>query len=331
MVKSSLFNNESDMNKTMAYKVILFAMLCLSINVSATNAEVDSREYKILLNPSLFTGDESVRISKINDYWKVLKSLIEKGALKSEASGHLNLEKSRTVSFYDVQGSCDLLNASYSFRERVENGKRKVTLKFRSADQLLASAQDLRGKKSKAKSKFEEDIAVPFISTYSSSTTQKIGNSKNLNKMDDPVGLYPGLKNEHFDESLAIEKVSNLTINEYVYKRETTEIVNRVGVVDNEFSLSLWYNESVSTTQAIVVEISFKYDNEQEEFNKNDSHNISNNSSKSSKSSNSSNEVKHAKELFMVMQENPLLAKWNSTDSLSKTATVYQYDSRFCH
>jgi len=134
------------MSKTMAYKVIHLAMLCLSINVSATNAKVDSREYKILLNPSLFTGDESVRISKINDDWKVLKSLIEKGALKSEASGHLNLEKSKTVSFYDVQGSCDLLDAGYSFRERVENGKRKVTLKFRSADQLLASAQHLRGK-----------------------------------------------------------------------------------------------------------------------------------------------------------------------------------------
>lgn len=61
------------MSKTMAYKVIHLAMLCLSINVSATNAKVDSREYKILLNPSLFTGDESVRISKINDDWKVLK------------------------------------------------------------------------------------------------------------------------------------------------------------------------------------------------------------------------------------------------------------------
>ncbi|MEL0659402.1 hypothetical protein V6255_09655 [Psychromonas arctica] len=314
------------MNKTMAYKVILLAMLCLSINVSATNAKVDSREYKILLNPSLFTGDESVRISKISDYWKVLKSLIEKGALKSEASGYLSLDKSRTVSFYDVQGSCDLLNAGYSFRERVENGKRKVTLKFRSADQLLASAQDLRGTKSKAKSKFEEDVAVPFISTYSSSTTQKIGNSKNLNKMNDPIGLYPGLKNKHFDENLAIEKVSDLTINEYVYKSANIDIVNIAGVMDTEFSLSLWYNESVSTTQAIVVEISFKSDNEHEKLNKNDSRNISNNSS-----SNSSNEANHAKELFMVMQENPLLAKWNSTDSLSKTATVYQYDSRFCN
>lgn len=295
------------MNKTMAYKIIPLAMLCLSINVSATNAEVDSREYKILLNPSLFTGDASIRMNKVNDYWKALKNLIEKNTLKSEVSGRLSLDKSRTVSFYDVQGSCDLFNAGYSFRERVENGKRKVTLKFRSADQSIASTKDLRGKKSKAKSKFEEDIGVPFVSTYSSSTTQKIGKNKNLNKMNDPVGLYPGLKSEHFNESLAIKKVSHLTVSEYVYKNTMADL----GTLDAEFSLTLWYNESVSTTQAIVAEISFKYE---------DGH------------GNSSNKAAtHAKKLFITMQENSILKAWNATDSLSKTATIYQYDSHFCN
>lgn len=287
-------------------KVVLVAMLCLSINVSAANREVDSREYKLLLNTHLFTGNELIRTSKVNDYWKTLKRVIKEGSLKSDTSGSLSLDKNRTISFYDVQGSCDLFNAGYSFRERVENDGRKVTLKFRSADQPIANAKDIRGKKSNAKSKFEEDISAPFISTYSSSTTQKIGKNKNLNKMDDPVGLYPGLKSEHFDESIGINKVSHLTVSEYVYKNATADLDS----VDAEFSLTLWYNEAESKTQAIVAEISFKYKGDHSRF---------------------SDEVgTRAKALFIEMQTSPQLINWNSPDSLSKTATIYQYDHDFC-
>ena len=288
-------------------KVVLVAMLCLSINVSAENAQIGSREYKLLLNTRLFTGNELIRTSKVNDYWIALKRVIKEGALKSNTSGSLSLDKNRTISFYDVQGSCDLFNAGYSFRERVENDGRKVTLKFRSADQPIANAKDIRGKKSNAKSKFEEDITAPFISTYSSSTTQKIGKNKNLNKMDDPVGLFPGLKNEYFDESLAINKVSHLTVSEYVYKNATADLDS----VDAEFSLTLWYNEAESKTQAIVAEISFKYKDDHSRF---------------------SDEVgTRAKALFIEMQTSPQLINWNSPDSLSKTATIYQYDHDFCN
>ena len=305
-------------NIIMVNKVIPVVMLCLSMNVSAADIEIDSREYKLLLNADLFTGDAASRASKVNDYWNALHNAIqnstrEKSAIESNASGSLSLNKNRTVSFYDVPGSCDLSNAGYSFRERVEKGKRKVTLKFRSADQSIASTKDLHGTKSKAKSKFEEDIAVSFVSTYSSSTTQKIGNSKNLNKMDDPVGLYPGLKSEDFDQHLAIKKVSDLTVNEYVYESAIVKIggIDEIAALNTAFALTLWYNESVSTTQAIVAEISFKYKSDHGHFN--------------------SKVDTRAKALFTVMQNNPQLTHWNSTNSLSKTATIYQYDPHFCH
>ena len=305
-------------NIIMVNKVIPVVMLCLSMNVSAADIEIDSREYKLLLNADLFTGDAASRASKVNDYWNALHNAIqnstrEKSAIESNASGSLSLNKNRTVSFYDVPESCDLSNAGYSFRERVEKGKRKVTLKFRSADQSIASTKDLHGTKSKAKSKFEEDIAVSFVSTYSSSTTQKIGNSKNLNKMDDPVGLYPGLKSEDFDQHLAIKKVSDLTVNEYVYESAIVKIggIDEIAALNTAFALTLWYNESVSTTQAIVAEISFKYKSDHGHFN--------------------SKVDTRAKALFTVMQNNPQLTHWNSTNSLSKTATIYQYDPHFCY
>lgn len=281
-------------------------MLCLSISVSAADVDVGSREYKILLNTNLFTGNTSARASKVSNYWTALKDVIENSSIERNTSGSLSLDKDRIVIFYDVEGSCDLFNADYIFRERIDNSNREVTLKYRSPDRFIATKKDMDGTESGWKSKFEEDLAVPFISKYSFSTKQGISNSKNLNKMDDPVGLYPGLEDEIFDETLDIEKVGNLTVNEYVYKNATVDL----GALDAEFSLTLWYNESVSATAPIVAEISFKYEDTNEDF--------------------SNNVVMRAKALFTSMQQDTTLVSWNAQNSLTKTATVYQYDSSFC-
>ena len=294
------------MINTLINKVIPAAILCLSINVLAANADIKSHEYKLLLNTNLFEGDASDQASKVNAYWDTLKNTVEKSTFKSDTTGSLSLDKSRTLAFYDVKGSCELSNAGYSFRERIHKDKREVTLKFISTEQDIAREKNLKGKKKKAKSKFEEDISAPFVITYCPSTTQKIGNDKNLNKMDDPIGLYPGLKDERFDPNLAIEKVNNLTINEYVYKNASVDL----GSLDAEFSLTLWYNNSVSTTHAMVAEISFKYEDE--------------------KGATNSTAAVRAKELFTMMQEDLALAIWNAPASLTKTATVYQYKKGFC-
>ena len=295
------------MNKTTVNNIISTSMLCLSMSVSAADVDVGSREYKILLNTNSFTGNASTRASKVNNYWAELKSVIENSSIERDTSGNLSLEKSRTVSFYDVQGSCDLFNAGYIFRERTENGNRQVTLKYRSPDRFIATKKDMDGTEPGWESKFEEDIAVPFVSKYSFSTKQEISNSKNLNKMDDPIRLYPGLLNENFDDTRYIEKVASLTVNEYVYKNATVDL----GSLDAEFSLTLWYNESISTTAPIVAEISFKYEDTNESF--------------------SNKVVTRAKELFTAMQQNTTLVNWNAQNSLTKTATIYQYDSNFCN
>jgi len=205
-----------------------------------------------------------------------------------------------------VQGSCNLYNTDYIFRERVKDGEREVTLKYRSVDRFIATKKNMGGTVSGWESKFEEDIAVPFVSKYSYSTKQSISNNKNLNKMSDPVGLYRGLQSENYDENLEIVKVGNLTVSEYVYKSATVDL----GALDAEFSLTLWYDEVVSSIQPIVAEISFKNEDTNENF--------------------SNNVVTRAQKLFIAMQLHNTLGDWNSTNSLTKTATVYQYDSNFC-
>lgn len=292
------------MNKPLS--IISAALLSLSTSVLAADVDVGSREYKILLDTTSFSGNATTRATKVSNYWTALKNLIENDSIERDTSGSLSLEKSRTVIFYDVENSCDFFNAGYIFRERIDNGNREVTLKFRSPDRFIASKKDMDGTESGWESKFEEDLAAPFSSKYSYSTKQGISQSKNLNKVDDPVGLFPGLDNENLDETLTIEKVGNLTVNEYVYKNASVDL----GALDGEFSLTLWYNETVSTTQPIVAEISFKYEGANEGF--------------------SNNVVTRSKSLFSAMQEDSTVASWNAQNSLTKTATVYQYDSNFC-
>jgi hypothetical protein len=294
------------MNNPLTNNVISTALLCFSMSALAADVDVGSREYKILLDTSAFSGNAATRSSKVNSYWSILKNLIENESIERNTSGNLSLEKSRTVIFYDVENSCDLYNAGYIFRERIDNGNREVTLKFRSSDRFIASKKNMAGTESGWESKFEEDLAVPFVSKYSFSTKQGIGNSKNLNKMDDPVGLYLGLESESFDETRDIEKVGDLTIKEYVYKNASVDL----GALEGEFSLTLWYNELVSTTQPLVAEISFKYEDSNEGF--------------------SNKVVTRSKRLFTAMQQDATLASWNSLNSLTKTATIYQYNGSFC-
>jgi hypothetical protein len=287
-------------------RIVPALILCLSVNVMAVNTDIRSHEYKLLLNTNLFDGDESSRLTKVDAYWATLKNVIEKNDVKSNTTGSLSLDKNRMVAFYDVKGSCDLSHAGYSFRERIHENKREVTLKFLSGDEAVSKAKDLSAKKRKAKYKFEEDVSAPFVVVYSPSTTQKIAKEKQLNKMADPIALYPGLKSEGFDKNTPIEKVNNLTINEYVYKNASVDL----GLLDAEFSLTLWYNESVSDRQVLVAEISFKYEDE--------------------KGRDNSVVAVRAKQLFSTMQEDPLLTIWNAADSLKKTATVYQFNDGFC-
>ncbi len=207
--------------------------------------DVGSREYKLMLDPSLFTGSNPS--SAIANYWNVLEDLVETNVGRS-ASGSFSLHKSRTVRFYDTPNSCVLKNNSLVFRERVENGDREVTLKFRSPDRFISGHQDMSASGSDAETKFEEDISAPFISKYSYSTTQEISRSKNLNKIDDPIGLYPGLESYNFDEDEAIALVGNLEISERVYKGTDVDLGNK----DGDFSLTLWYKDGVLNAPVVA-------------------------------------------------------------------------------
>jgi len=266
-----------------------------------TLTQIDSREYKLMLDASQFAGSNPT--AQIANYWSALGTLIDND-LNRDRLGSFWLDKERTIIMYDTQGSCLLHNNNLIFRERVENGDREVTLKYRSPDRYIAGSQDMDGTESKAQTKFEEDLAMPYVSKFSHSSTQSISESKNINKLKDPIELYPDhMEQYNFDPQTPIVKVSDLTIYEKVYKGTKVDLGNK----NAEFALTLWYTSPTSTTP-VVAEISFKYEDENEDF--------------------AQNVVTRAKKLFELMQS---LSSWNNPNSTTKTAFVYNYNPNFCN
>lgn len=281
--------------------ILIFGFMLMSINANAI-PDVGSREYKLMLNPALFEGaDPSAAVTA---YWNELKPLIENAPINRDTRGAFSLDKLRTVKFYDSPNTCTLKSHGYIFRERIENGEREVTLKYRAYDRFIAGHKDLQGETSRdPETKFEEDISAPFTSKYSYSTTQSIGDGKNLNKMDDPIGLYSGLEAYGFDPDEPISLVSDLVVTEKVYKGTSVDLGN----LDATFALTLWYDSDTSIVP-MVAEISFKYKDENESY--------------------SENVVTRALQVFEAMQT---MTNWASTDSLTKTAFVFNYATpNFC-
>jgi len=279
--------------------LIVSSLLSLTLVHAMTSktradAKVTSREYKVMLNPSGFTGTNP--LSSVTSLWTALKPVIDSTAGLKDGGGHryagsFSLDKTRAVRFYDTAGSnkCVLNKANYVFRERVpvsgtteDTSKREVTLKYRDPDFYIASKKDLTGEDDDSETKFEEDIGrkivtiqngsttqrvtdlkATFTSLFAHSTTQPIGASKNLNDLDDPLGLYPGLEdglaeeNASYSSSDAIVIVSGLQIFERVYSGGTIDL----GGLTAEVDVTLWYDKAAASYNTpLVAELSFKYE-----------------------------------------------------------------------
>ncbi|MDQ7004033.1 MAG: hypothetical protein Q9N67_03545 [Ghiorsea sp.] len=301
----SLWSIGTKRSHQMKQCIMLTSILCTIFFTTLSHATpaVGSREYKLMLNPALFNG-ATPKIA-ISNYWNELHTLLQSGTINRETNGLFRLKKQRTVKFYDTPSSCVLRNKGYSFRERVENNLREVTLKYRSYDRFISGHKNMQGDANRNPvTKFEEDISPPFISKYSHSTSQSIGAGKNLNDMNDPIGLYQGLLTYGFNPKEPIALVNNLIISEKVYKGVSVDL----GKLKAKFSLTLWYDTNTSTTP-VVAEISFKYKDTNENY--------------------SDNVTQRALAIFEIMQNMP---HWVSTTSLTKTAFVFAYATpEFCN
>ena len=182
--------------------VFLAAASLLCSAVMADDAKVDSREYKLGLNPEKFSGDDpSPAVVK---FWEdVLKPIIAKELNGNRAEGDFEKAKDRAVVFRDT-ATCSLAEKGYSLRERTDtdDGDRELTLKFRPADRPDAEKAkiDKPEKVKKWDPKLEEDVtperdvAPPSMRVIlSRSAGQKIGSDTELARFADAMDRYPNL------------------------------------------------------------------------------------------------------------------------------------------
>ena len=126
----------------------------------------------------------------------------------------------------------------------------------------MASADAENGK-----TKFEEDIKLPFITLYSFSTTQPISHGKSLNRLSDPGELYPDLKKrlKSYQANESIDIVGNFTAREVVITGADFQI-RKSPKVEAECALVTWYDDAAEEHRPVVVEFSFRCENEREEY-----------------------------------------------------------------
>jgi hypothetical protein len=267
-----------------------------------SNKSIGSREYKIMLKAEKFKGKEKELLKTAGKFWSDFKPDMSDFVI--DTNGKLNeIKKRRTIRFYDTD-MARLRNNNYVFRERtdLETGQREVTLKFRHPDRYLTQDRNMDAKKpKKGESKFEQDIKPPFLSLYSFSTKQEISSSKNLNKMNDPVGLFPDLENKlnNYQKDEQLNKVGQFTARELVITGADFQI-SASPKLEAECALIVWYQNKGSHTKPLLVEFSFKYESKDEDYD--------------------GNMAQRAYHVFMKLQK---CQKWIDLKSMTKTAYVY--------
>jgi hypothetical protein len=264
---------------------------------------VVSREYKLLLHAPLFTGAEDALLRKAGAFWRAFAQAIRDVVLDTD--GDLDkITKRRFIRFYDTKGQ-RLRKHDYIFRERVDmvSGDREVTLKFRHPDRYVAQNRNMAADGQRSKAKFEEDIKPPYQALYSYSTTQQIAEDKQLNQMNDPGRLYPGLPEQlhTYNEDEAITVVGTGTVRELVLIGADFQI-GKEPKVEAECALIVWYDAQDDAQTPAVVEFSFRYSNHEEKY--------------------PGAVAQCAYDVFQRLQ-GETLARW--VDPASKTKTAYVY------
>jgi hypothetical protein len=266
--------------------------------------KVTSREYKVMLRPSRFNGDEKTLLHTSKVLWRDFSTSVSDVAVA--ADGQLDsINMRRLITFYDTRDR--LLNrAGYIFRDRRDaiSEERDVTLKFRHSDRYVAQNRQMNASPAAdAKTKFEEDIKGPFVSLYSASTKVVLGRDTICKGLEDIGRLFPGIADRiaGFRDKTRIAAVNGFTARELVLTGANLQ-VGKTPKVDAECALIVWYDQDGASTKPVAVELSFRYGNKDEEY--------------------GGGATGRAFEIFRLLQSK--LTKWVDPRPRTKTAFVYQ-------
>ncbi len=239
--------------------------------------KVVSREYKVMLDHQAFAA----RKEAAELFWKELTDLGKTIAFKGK--GCFDSTKKREVLFLDTPDVTLRRNGLVlRVRENREEESLQYTLKCRSPDRYLAAGVDLSPAEDldcnddhcnddHCKEKLEEDIAAPFRSRFSHSTTLTFadGNKPRFGKMPKSLcqaaELFPVLTDLRLDGFNCPGDTKLVAVNGVrAFERVLTGPSIEFDSEDAEVALILW--SSSRKGRPLVAEFSFRYKDKKEDF-----------------------------------------------------------------
>jgi hypothetical protein len=268
--------------------IVALAALIQTAAAADKGIELDSREYKLMLEPKRFAGgapQQAVRRFARDQLEPAVRRAFGDKAAEALKDKGMGLGERRSVRFFDTD-DCALIKNGFALRERVDlnqegrpAAKPKITLKFRSSDLFLAADMPLaaRAGAKDVESKLEEDLGALAVraasgeaivamprssrSQFSRSTTQTVDRHAIPRTLEDVEDLYP-----KFDDELRLVAGESDMSASLKASPEYRELVYRSSMIDlakdtkSSFALTIWYEGANNRDRPALAEISFAYD-----------------------------------------------------------------------
>lgn len=256
-----------------------------------------------MLRPKRFSGDEKALLRAAGAFWRDFCASARDIVIKSD--GDLKKIKTRRlITFFDTAKQ-HLNRSSYVLRERhdIDGADRRVTLKFRHADRVVAEDRNMDAvRPQNVRTKFEEDIKAPFRSLYSFSATLQNPADKTPRTLGDLARLFPDVTGrfEGARRSEPLAAVNDFTAREVVVEGGSIRL-GKQPHVSAECALIVWSNNAGRGHSRVAVEFSYRYGDKDEKYD-------------------GISALRACDALHVLMK----LTKWTDPNGGTKTAFVYQ-------
>ena len=218
-----------------------------------TPAYVDSKEYKVLVDPSRFASNPSTAAATL---LQNLSTRLTTLGFDKTITGSFSAGDRDTLAYYDTANSCSLMKAGYSVRTRAGDHS-DIQFKFRHPDEELSYWTDVSGAGKNKSTKLETDV-TPGSLVLAHSTKQDATTTPAT--VADLIKQFPGASALSSLSSSTLSKVAGVTVTQQEYDGPESDL----GQSKAEFALTLWYVDGAATPA--LAELSFRVEADEDKY-----------------------------------------------------------------
>lgn len=218
-----------------------------------TPAYVDSKEYKVLVDPSRFASNPSTAAATLLQNLSTRLTVL---GFDKTITGSFSAGDRDTLAYYDTANSCSLMKAGYSVRTRAGDHS-DIQFKFRHPDEELSYWTDVSGAGKNKSTKLETDV-TPGGLVLAHSTKQDATTTPAT--VADLIKQFPGASALSSLSSSTLSKVAGVTVTQQEYDGPESDL----GQSKAEFALTLWYIDGAATPA--LAELSFRVEADEDKY-----------------------------------------------------------------